>query len=360
MFDRRLILHFDWVLLLLAIVMCFEGIMIVYSATHNVSGQLHLKQLYWVLIGLGAMLIVISIDYHTWGRFAYALYAVNVLLLILVLLGGQTSQNVGRWLKFGGFSIQPSEFMKLTFILALATYFKQSKDRHGFFGDVFVPSILLAIPLGLIVKQPDLGTAITLIPIFLSILFIAGVEFRHILYLILPGVLFTPFAWGLIKEYQRNRILVFLNPNADPLGAGYHLIQSKIAVGSGGLWGKGFLMGTQNRLNFLPAQHTDFIFSVLSEEWGFIGILLTLGLILFIILRGTDIAFHSKDRMGMVLAMGIVASLTFHVFINVGMVTGLMPITGLPLPFLSYGGSSIINTLIGIGFLLNIRMRRFI
>ncbi len=359
MFDRRLILHFDWLLLLITMLVCFEGVIVIYSATYNMGDQFYIKQIYWVLMGLGAMLVVISIDYRAWGRSAYALYAINIILLIVVLMGGPTSQKVGRWLKFGGFSVQPSEFMKITFILTLATYFKRSKDRSSSIRDVFIPLFLLLIPLALIVKQPDLGTAITLIPIFLSILFIAGIEFRYISYIVLPSILFAPFAWGLLKEYQRDRILVFLNPNADPLGAGYHLIQSKIAVGSGSLWGKGFLMGTQNRLNFLPAQYTDFIFSVLSEEWGFIGALLTLGLILFIILRGTDIAFHSKDRMGMVLAMGIVASLTFHVFINVGMVTGLMPITGLPLPFLSYGGSSIITTLIGIGFLLNIRMRRF-
>lgn len=338
--------------------MCVEGVIVIYSATHTSGVQFYLKQIYWVLIGLGGMLIVISIDYRTWGRVAYILYAINILLLVLVLLGGPGSQKVGRWLRFGGFNIQPSEFMKITLILALAHYFQQSKSRNNM-RDILIPLVMLLIPLALIVKQPDLGTAITIIPIFLTILFIAGVDFKHLLYITLPGLFLAPYTWNHLKAYQRKRILVFLNPSSDPLGAGYHLIQSKIAVGSGSLWGKGFLMGTQNRLNFLPAQHTDFIFSVLSEEWGFIGALLTLGLLFFIILRGVDVAFHSKDRMGTVLAMGLVASLTFHVFINVGMVTGLMPITGLPLPFLSYGGSSIISTLMGIGFLLNIRMRRF-
>jgi rod shape determining protein RodA len=359
MFDRRLVIHFDWLLLAIVLIACIEGVIIIYSATHTLGGQFYLKQIYWILIGLGAMLVIISIDYRSWGRFAYVLYALNILLLVLVLSAGPGSLKVERWLRLGGFKVQPSEFMKITLILVLAHYFQQTKDSHLSIRDLFIPAILLFIPLVLIVKQPDLGTAITLVPIFLSILFIAGLRFKHILSMLLLGVSLTPFIWTHIKEYQRKRILIFLNPDADPLGAGYHLIQSKIAVGSGGLTGKGYLLGTQNKLNFLPAQHTDFIFSVLSEEWGFLGALLTLAIILLIILRGIDIAYHSKDRMGLVLAMGVVASLTFHVFINIGMVTGLMPITGLPLPFLSYGGSSILSTLIGIGFLLNIRMRRF-
>jgi rod shape determining protein RodA len=359
MFDRRLITHFDWLLLFITLIICFEGVMLVYSATFYQGGRFYLKQFYWILIGLGIMLVVISIDYRSWGRAAYLLYGVNLLLLLLVLGQGAAGLKVERWLRLGGFNIQPSEFMKITLVLALAHYFQQTKDRPSTIRDILVPSLLLAVPLVLIIKQPDLGTAITLIPIFLSILFIAGVGFRYILSIILLGISLTPYIWNHLKEYQRNRILIFLNPSADPLGAGYHLIQSKIAVGSGGLWGKGYLMGTQNRLNFLPAQHTDFIFSLLSEEWGFVGALLTLTLFLLIILRGIDIAFSSHDRLGLVLAMGVVATLTFHVLINVGMVTGLMPITGLPLPFLSYGGSSVVSTLMGVGFLLNIRMRRF-
>jgi rod shape determining protein RodA len=359
MFDRRLIIHFDWLLLILTLLACFEGVVVIYSSTYKMGGQFYIKQIYWILIGLGCMLVVISIDYRTWGRYAYVLYAINMFLLIILLGRGAGNLKVDRWLRLGGFNIQPSEFMKITLILVLAHYFQQTKDRPLTIRDIIIPSILLIVPLGLIVKQPDLGTAITLVPIFLTILFIAGLGIRHILFIILSGVSLSPFIWTHIKEYQRNRILIFLNPNADPLGAGYHLIQSKIAVGSGGLWGKGFLMGTQNKLNFLPAQHTDFIFSVLSEEWGFLGALLTLVLIFLILIKGIDIAFHSKDRMGHVLTMGVVATLTFHVFINVGMVTGMMPITGLPLPFLSYGGSSIFSTLIGIGFLLNVRMRRF-
>jgi rod shape determining protein RodA len=266
MFDRRLILHFDWLLLLLTLIMCSAGVMMIYSATHNLNGQFYIKQIYWILMGLGVMLIIISVDYRSWGRLAYTLYVINVVLLILVLWGGPDSQNVERWLTLRGFNIQPSEFMKITLILVLAHYFQQSKEQRSGPRDIFIPLLLLLLPLGLIVKQPDLGTAITLIPIFLSILFVAGVRFRYILSIILPGIFFAPYIWNHLAEYQRNRILIFLNPQADPLGAGYHLIQSKIAVGSGGLWGKGYLMVTQNILNFLPSQHTDFIFSVLSEE----------------------------------------------------------------------------------------------
>ncbi len=359
MFDRRLVLHFDWLLLLLILIMSIEGVCLIYSASYYQGSNFYIKQIYWVLIGLGAMLLVISIDYRTWGKFAYLLYFINLLLLIAVLGRSTGGAKVDRWLRLGAFNIQPSEFFKITLVLTMARYFHKTKNQSTNIKDIIIPSILLIIPLGLIIKQHDLGTAITLIPIFITCLFIGGVRFRYILTMILAGMSSVPYVWHHLKEYQKNRILVFLNPNADPLGAGYHLIQSKIAVGSGGLWGKGFLMGTQNRLKFLPAQHTDFIFSILSEEWGFVGTLLTLALFLLIILRGIDTAYNSKDSMGQVLAMGIVAIMTFHVLINVGMVTGLMPITGLPLPFLSYGGSSAITTMICIGFLLNIRMRKF-
>lgn len=362
MFDRRLVANFDWLLLFLIFFVAFEGVFLVYSATYRgtVSSQanpLYLKQIYWVLIGLAAVLVVISIDYHHIGRWSYAFYALNILLLVYLLVKGGDAK-VARWFKIGGLSLQPSEFMKLSIILVLGQYFHRNSGPTTI-KDVLIPAVIVGIPLVLIVKQPDLGTAITLLPIFFAVLFVAGVRMRYLSGMIGMGLMAAPLLWLKLKPYQKQRIMTFIDPSQDPLGAGYHVTQSKIAVGSGGVLGKGFLAGTQNRLDFLPAQHTDFIFSVLAEEWGFIGAMLTLIVVFFILLKGTDIALHAKDQLGLIFAMGIVTSLAVHVIINVGMVIGLLPVTGLPFPLLSYGGSSTIVTLVSIGILLNIRMRRF-
>ncbi len=362
MFDRRLAANFDWLLLLLICIVTIEGVVVIYSATFSdavrQSNPLYLRQIYWLLLGVAAIFVVISIDYHHLGRWSYALYAINVGLLMFLLFKGGDAK-VARWLKIGGVSFQPSEFMKLTMILVLGQYFQRNSGRGTTMKDILIPCILMGIPLALIVKQPDLGTAITLVPVFLVILLVAGVRRRYLAGMIGMGLMAAPIAWMYLKPYQKQRILTFIDPTQDPLGAGYHLMQSKIAVGSGGWFGKGFLAGTQNRLDFLPAQHTDFIFSVLSEEWGFIGAFVTLLIFFFILLRGVEIASQAKDPLGVVLATGIVASLAAHIVINVGMVTGLLPITGLPFPLLSYGGSSTLTTLIGMGMLFNIRMRRF-
>ncbi len=362
MIDRRLIANFDWLLLLLIIFVTAEGVALIYSATFSggafQANILYIRQIYWLLLGLLAIFVIISIDYRHIGNWAYFLYGLN-LLFLLFLLFRSGDVKVARWLKIGGLSIQPSEFMKLSLVLVLARYFQRITGRPTTTKDILIPCLLVAIPLVLIVKQPDLGTAITLLPVFLVILFVAGVGMRYLLGMLGLGLLTVPALWLNLKPYQKQRILTFLDPAKDPLGAGYHLMQSKIAVGSGGLLGKGFLAGTQNRLDFLPAQHTDFIFSVLAEEWGFIGAMLTLAVFFLIMLRGLEIASQAKDQLGTILATGIVASLVVPIIINVGMVTGLLPITGLPFPLLSYGGSSTITTLMGVGILLNIRMRRF-
>ena len=363
MIDRRLIANFDWLLLLLVFSVTAEGVLLIYSATFRPlaaaqGSNLYIKQIYWLLLGLSAIFVIISIDYHHLGNWAYVIYGLNLLLLLFLLFKG-TDARVARWFRVGGINVQPSEFMKLTLILVLAQYFQRTSARPASIRDVLFPCLLTAIPLVLIVKQPDLGTAVTLLPVFLVILFVAGVRARYLGGLLGMGLLTAPLLWMHLKPYQKQRILTFIDPAKDPLGAGYHLMQSKIAVGSGGLLGKGFLAGTQNRLDFLPAQHTDFIFSVLAEEWGFIGALLTLVIFFVIMLRGLEIALHAKDELGTILAAGIVANLVVHIVINVGMVTGLLPITGLPFPLLSYGGSSTLTTLMGIGILLNIRMRRF-
>jgi rod shape determining protein RodA len=266
-----------------------------------------------------------------------------------------------RWVRIGSISFQPSEFIKLSFILVMARFFHRPPSREGYsLKDLPLPFVLLLLPMGLILRQPDLGTAIILLLVFFSILIFVKIRWSTLLTIGLVGAAIVPLCWNFLKEYQKRRILTFFNPELDPLGAGYHIIQSKIAVGSGGILGKGILKGTQCRLGFLPEQQTDFIFSALGEEWGLIGSLIIVGLYFILILWGLRIAVQSKDRFGAILSFGVVAMLFWHIFINIGMVLGVMPVVGIPLPLLSYGGSFLVSTFIGIGLLLNVSMRRYL
>jgi rod shape determining protein RodA len=256
-------------------------------------------------------------------------------------------------------SIQPSEFMKLALVLVLARYFARTPTARLGLGEAVVPLVLTALPAAAVLAQPDLGTMAILGIVSLTMLLLGGVRIRWLAALAAPVVVLAPILWKHLKEYQQRRILTFLNPDMDPLGAGYHVIQSKIAVGSGMLWGKGFLQGTQNHLNFLPEQHTDFIFSVFSEEWGFVGTMLLIGLYMTLILRGLAVAARSRDRFGVLLALGVTSIVFWQAVINVGMTTGLLPVVGIPLPFFSYGGSSLLCLLAGIGLVMNVSMRRY-
>jgi len=265
-----------------------------------------------------------------------------------------------RWLSFGGISFQPSEMAKITLIITLAKFFSD----HGHYSeyrlrDLWQPFLLTALPCVLIVKQPDLGTALILFIVSFSVILITKVRWKSLLILFIASISSMPFLWFTLKEYQQRRILTFLSPEMDPLGTGYHINQSKIAIGSGLLWGKGFLKGTQTRLHFLPEQHTDFAFSVLAEEWGFLGAVILLFLYAFLIFWGISIARNSKDRFGAILAIGVVAILFWQTVINVSMIAGLLPVVGIPLVLLSYGGSSVLSTMVGLGLLMNISMRRF-
>jgi rod shape determining protein RodA len=276
------------------------------------------------------------------------------------MIFGRTTSGSQRWLQLGFFSFQPSELAKIAIILALTRYFTENENTLGYgFRDLIVPFLILAIPLALIFKQPDLGTTGLLVLISFSMLAFMG--FRLQTWLTLGGACAAalPIFWHFLKDYQKTRLLTFINPDLDPLKTGYHITQSKIAVGSGTIWGKGWLKGTQSQLHFLPEQHTDFVFSVWAEEWGFVGAFLLLFLFLLLISRGLKIANTSKDRAGAVLAIGISAMLFWQIFINVGMVVGIVPVVGVPLPLFSYGGTSVISTLMGIGILMNISMRRF-
>ena len=363
MFDRRLILNFDWTLLITVLFISTMGILNLYSSTYPHTGSgtpLFVKQIYWLLAGIGLAIFILLFDYRTFIRYAYPFYIFCLFLLLLVMIFGRTTSGSQRWLQLGFFSFQPSELAKIAIILALTRYFTENENTLGYgFRDLIVPFLILAIPLALIFKQPDLGTTGLLVLISFSMLAFMG--FRLQTWLALGGacVAAAPIFWHFLKDYQKTRLLTFINPDLDPLKTGYHITQSKIAVGSGTIWGKGWLKGTQSQLHFLPEQHTDFVFSVWAEEWGFVGAFLLLFLFLLLISRGLKIANTSKDRAGAVLAIGISAMLFWQIFINVGMVVGIVPVVGVPLPLFSYGGTSVISTLMGIGILMNISMRRF-
>ncbi|MFC1494636.1 rod shape-determining protein RodA [Thermodesulfobacteriota bacterium] len=364
MFDRRLLQNFDWVLLMLLFLITCVSLINLYSATYPIreigGHQIFTKQIYWFLIGFAVLLMMTTFDYHTLERMAYPVYFFSVFLLVLVHFIGKVYSGSQSWLSFGGISFQPSEFSKIALVIILSKFFASQGEYTEYrLRDLWRPFILIAIPFILILKESDLGTASMLIIIASSIIIFMKVNWKSLAIVIIAAAPIIPFLWPHLKEHQQRRILTFLNPDTDPLGAGYHIIQSKIAVGSGLMWGKGYLKGTQTRLHFLPEQHSDFAFSVLAEEWGFAGSFLLILLYLFVILWGLNIAKDSKDMFGSILAVGVISIIFWQLVINVSMAIGLMPVVGIPLALFSSGGSSIISTMLGMGLLMNISMRRF-
>jgi rod shape determining protein RodA len=353
---------FDRTLIIAMFVIFAIGLLTINSSTATRALEFNesftAKQAMWMAAGLILLFVIIRISYQRFVDISYAVYAVNVLLLLLVLVLGRARLGAQRWFAIGSFTFQPSEFIKLSLILVLANYTGSRRGAMDSLKSLTVPCILLGIPFVLVLLQPDLGTALLLLPIFLSILFVGGAKPRYIAGMIGIGLAGLPFFWHFLRDYQKTRLLVFLNPNVDPLGAGYTIIQSKIAVGSGGLVGKGYHAGTQNQLNFLPERHTDFIFSVIGEEWGFAGAVFLVLCYFFIIKKAFTIASLTTDMYGKTIACGIGTMLAMQVVINVGMTIGMMPVVGIPLPLVSYGGSSLITTVVAIGLLLNVGMRR--
>ena len=364
MIDRRLVQYFDWGMLGLTILLGCFGIITLYSAVTagapSPQKMLYIKQLMWYGIGFFLMIGTFLVDYKKLDQWAFAIYIGCILLLICVLLFGRYVGGARRWLAFGPISIQPSELAKIALIVVLAKYYSKFANQRGLnLRELVIPIMLTLVPFLLIVKQPDLGTALLLALIAGCITLFVKIERRSLFCIAGTGLVTVPMVWFFLKEYQKQRILTFLNPDRDPLGAGYHIIQSKIAIGSGMITGKGFLKGTQNALSFLPEQHTDFIFSVLAEEWGFVGAVALVLVLLMFVVWGLNIAYSCRDPFGIVLAFGITTMIFWQAFINIGMVMGLMPVVGIPLPFISYGGSSIITVMIGVGILINVSMRRF-
>ncbi len=437
MFSRDNMYKIDYLLVTVVAIVVVLGCLMIYSGgfdpIEKINNGMYKRQLLWFIIGFIMMLGMTFISYQQIGDYGHYIYIGLLVILLFTTLFGTPIRNTRAWLNFGYFSIQPSEFMKLGLVIVLAKYLELRERDIKNFRELLVPGLLTLIPVIIVLKQPDFGTAVIFIPVFFTMLFVGGADVSHLISiitiaaiaLVVPmiltyrewvgaqggnflldffndvnmlslvsgiilavsvaaflihyfysnkvlrrlyilgsvislGLLSSVVIQKLFKDYQKKRILVFLNPDLDPHGSGYNIIQSKIAIGSGGFTGKGFLKGSQSQLGFLPEKTSDFIFSVVAEEWGFIGALILIVLLGIIIFRGIQIALESKDKFGALLASGITTILFFHFFINIGMVIGIMPVTGLPLCFVSYGGSNLLMAMIGVGILINIRMRKFV
>ncbi len=356
--------NFDWTLFLVAALLGVIGVVNLYSATSVARAALsdvYVQQVYWLVFGGILATIVAAIDYRHYERLGYLLYAVGIVLLLLVFILGRDIRGSSRWIYIGSFSFQPSEFMKLFLCIALAKYLHDdAKSEARSLKDLLVPAILTAIPTLLILKQPDLGTGLILFLMFVSICALVRFRTKQLLFVIAAAAIGSEVVWNYgLKAYQKERITSFLNPDANVLGAGWHAHHARIAIGDGGILGQGFMRGTQNQFLFLPDQYSDFPFAVFAEDWGFAGSLVLVALYGFLVLWAIRIAATARDRFGAVLAIGVGALIFWHALFNLGMVTGLLPVVGVTLPLFSYGGSSVLTMLIGIGLLMNVSMRRY-
>ena len=360
----RLIENLDYTLLFAVVFLCFYGLLVLYSSTRlavTVGSDPYFfvkRQSLWILLGFLFLTITIFIDYHILERYSKLIYFGTVVLLIMVIFAGRSTYGARRWLAIGPFDFQPSEFAKIALIAFLADFLSKNKQKLDNFFYYLLPFAYTGLLILLVFMQPDLGTSLVYLAILIIMLFAVGVKIKYLVFTFFASLSSVPVLWIFLKDYQKNRLILFLNPNLDPLGGGYNVIQSRIAIGSGGFLGNGIFSGLQSQLNFLPAQHTDFIFSVVGEELGFLGVIFLLGLYVIILWRGIKIALEARDLLGSLLATGAVSFLFFHIVVNIGMAMGMLPATGLPLPFLSYGGSFMISNLLVIGILLNVELNK--
>lgn len=336
------------------------GTLFIYSASHRDGGAYLTRQLFWVGIGFTVLFLVPFFGYRMFLGISGLFYVLAIAMLLWVDVAGALRLGAQRWIAIGPFAIQPSEFAKLATVLVLANILGERNPREPQGGTLVIALALALLPMAMILKQPDLGSALMFVPLVISMLFLWGLRKRFFLLLAAAGTLIVPLAWNFLKPYQKKRILIFLNPNHDPLGAGYTAIQSKIAVGSGGVFGKGYLAGTQSQLQFVPEHHTDFIFCVIGEEWGYAGALMVIVLYAFLFRAMFQILEETTDGKARLLIAGFAAMLFAQLFINIGMSFGLMPITGITLPLISYGGSSLVTILMGMGLILSVYKERSI
>jgi rod shape determining protein RodA len=345
------------------------GVLQIYSASLNTKfadtaagTPVHIKQVYWLLAGIGVMFIVSRIDYHLLLENIHWAYAASIVALLAVTAFGYTALGAKRWLRIPGLGLfQPSEWVKLVLIIALARYISSLNQKDVTWPDILKAGAIAGVPFLLVIKQPDLGTSLTYLPALILGLFLGGIRFKHVAVILVAVALVVPVAWKkALKPYQKERLVNFMHPENDPKGSGYQIQQSLIAVGNGGIFGKGVAGGTQTQGMFLPVTHTDFIFAAFAEEHGFVGATAVLLLYFIVLMRLIQNAQTAPDRAGTMLVMGVVAVLVFHILVNIGMVVGMMPVTGIPLPLMSYGGSSVMFTFLALGIVMNIRMRRFV
>lgn len=362
MIDSRSIFRLDLNFLGTALVLAGIGVVAIYSATwFTATTPFHQKQITWIAVSLIIMAIFIIVDYHTLLDVSPVLYGIGMAFLIYLLIWGKVTANVKSWIILpGGFQFQPSEFMKIFTALALAKFFDSRTSSYLDFRTLLLIGLIIGFPVITIAMQPDFGTAATYAPLLAAAMFFGGIKPRYWVMALLLFAIAAPITWNLLKPYQKERVVVFLNPERDPLGSGYQVTQAKIAIGSGGITGKGFKESTQARYGYVPASHTDFIFSVLAEEFGFVGVAVVLGLYLFLIIQALTIARSSRDRGGSFLVICLISFFIFHVFINVAMQIGLLPTTGIPLPLISYGGSSTMMFFLAIGLILNVDFRKYV
>ncbi len=362
MFKARFWRNFDWILAGITSLLVTIGLVVIYATSLKDAGTVApadvRNQMVYAVLGLVALVVVARIDYHAWGKFTTWLYFGSLTLLVIVRFAGKTALGGQRWINLGLFQLQPSELSKFVLIIVLAKFFSERYEQMDRVSNLFISLAYVLVPFGLVLAQPDLGTGMVLLVIWVAMVLATPVRKVWLGGMAAGALALLPIVYRVIKPYQRERISTFLNPAANPLGSGYNVVQSTIAVGSGQLFGRGLGAGSQSQLNFLPSQHTDFIFAVLAEKLGFVGAVMLLGLFTGLLVRGATIAWRSRDRFGMFLALGIVAMILFHMFINVGMNIGIMPVTGIPLPFVSYGGTSLLVGMMAIGMLESIATRR--
>jgi rod shape determining protein RodA len=360
--ERSGLFDFDWPLLAIAFAICGVGMLEIYSSTHNSPmNGMQWRQLAWIGLGIIGMFIVSRLDYHGLLDQAPLIYAVGTFLLVVVLIIGHSRFGAKRWITIGGgVNLQVSEIMKIVIILMLGRFFAEVRTDSLTLQDLVKAAGLTAIPVLLILKQPDLGTAMVLLSVAVVGAFLAGIDWRHGIVVVLLVALVLPIGWHALKPFQKARLVTFMKPEDNPRGAGYQVLQSEIAVGSGGFWGKGFGKGSQNQLGFVPVRYSDFILAALAEEQGFAGVFVVMLLYAGLLLRLIENAQKAKDRAGMFVVMGVAAIIGFHVFVNAAMVIGKMPVTGIPLPLMSYGGSATSFVFLALGLVMSVRSRRFV
>lgn len=357
----RTVRDLDWPLMLFSLIICGLGVLQIYSATADSGSGSWWKQIVWISIGLVLMWVISMIDYHTLMDHVVVMYGISIGVLAAVFLIGKMAFGSRRWIPLpGGFHFQISEFMKVVLVLFVARYMTQLRTHELEARDLLKLGALVGLPMLMVMKQPDLGTSLTYVPILAAGVLLAGLRWQYLVVIVLCLGLVLPVGWHFLKDYQKARLVSFHDPMADPRGSGYQVIQSRIAVGAGGIWGRGVTRGTQTQLGFLPVAPMDFIFSAFAEEHGFVGVVVVLGLYFLLIMQIVQNAQMSPDRAGMFICMGIAALVLFHLLVNIGMVVGRMPVTGIPLPLMSYGGSNTFTTFLLLGLVNNVRLRRFV